>query len=38
MLMMATNRISLDLNHPNIYIKGLALSAFSSISDQDMSR
>ena len=38
MLMMATNRISLDLDHPNLYIRGLALSTFSSIADSDMAR
>jgi len=38
MLMMATNRINLDLEHPNLYIRGLALSAFSSISDSDMAQ
>lgn len=36
MLMMATNRISLDLDHPNMFIKALALSTFCSISDEDM--
>ena len=38
MLMMTTNRINLDLDHPNLYIKGQALSTFSSISDQDMAQ
>ena len=38
MLMMATNRISLDLMHPNSYIKALALSTFSSIADSEMAR
>ena len=33
MLMMATNRINLDFDHPNDYIKGLALSTFFTISD-----
>lgn len=38
MLMMATNRISIDLDHSNPYVKEIALSAFTAISDQDMAR
>lgn len=38
MLMMATNRISMDLDHPNHFVRCLALSAFSSISDSEMAR
>lgn len=34
--MMATNRIALDLEHPNTFIQGMALSTFSTISDHDM--
>lgn len=36
MIMMATNRISVDLEHPNLYVQGLALSTFASIADADM--
>ena len=38
MLMMATNRISLDLDHSNPYVREIALSAFTVIADQDMAR
>ncbi len=37
MLMMATNRIRRDLELQDNFIRGLALSAFSSITDSDMS-
>lgn len=36
MIMMATNRIGRDMEHPNLYIQGLALSTFASIADSDM--
>jgi AP-1 complex subunit gamma-1 len=38
MLMMATNRISMDLDHPNPFVRCLAISAFASISDSEMAR
>lgn len=38
MLMMATNRIALDLDHKNPFIRAIALSTFSSIADVDMAR
>lgn len=38
MLMMATNRISMDLDHSNPYVRETALSAFAVIADQDMAR
>ena len=38
MLMMATNRISLDLDHKNPYIKALALTTFSVIMDNEMAQ
>lgn len=38
MLMMATNRIALDLDHFNPFVREIALSAFTAIADQDMAR
>ena len=38
MLMMATNRIALDLDHKNPFIRAIALNTFSSIADVDMAR
>lgn len=38
MLMMATNRLGLDLDCPHLFIKALALNCFASIADADMCR
>ena len=38
MLMMATNRLGMDLDCPHLFIKALALNCFASIADQDMCR
>ena len=38
MLMMATNRLGMDLDCPHLFIKAIALSCFASISDADMCR
>jgi len=38
MLMMATNRISIDLDHSNPFVREIALSTFTIIADQDMAR
>lgn len=38
MLMMATNRLGLDLDSPHLFIKALALNCFASIADADMCR
>lgn len=38
MLMMATNRIALDLDHKNPFIRAIALSTFSAVADVDMAR
>ena len=37
-LLMATNRIRVDINHTNQYIVSLALTAFSEIADENMCR
>ena len=38
MLMMATNRLGLDLDSPHLFVKALALNCFASIADADMCR
>lgn len=38
MLMMATNRLGMDMDCPHLFIKALALNCFASISDADMCR
>lgn len=38
MLMMATNRLGMDMDCPHLFIKALALTCFAAISDADMCR
>lgn len=38
MLMMATNRLGLDMDSPHLFVKALALNCFASIADADMCR